>query len=309
MRIALLFAGQGAQTPGMGRSLFEASPAARAVFQMADAIREGTSAQCFGAPLEELSQTINTQPAVFTVDLAAARALAEQGVAPDAIAGFSLGEVAALTFAGALSDEDGFRLVTRRAALMQQAAERTPSGMAAVLGLAAGEVEALCGGIRGVYPANYNAPGQTVVTGEKEALAALCAAVAGRGGKAVPLAVSGGFHSPLMDRAAEAFSAELTGYPFNAPGVPVYANATALPYAEPLRETLAGQVNSPVLFHKTVEAMLAAGIDTFIEVGPGKTLCGLVKKIAPGIRSVYSVQDEQSLAATLAALRAEETCA
>lgn len=304
MRIAFLFAGQGAQYTGMGLSLFEASPAAREVFAMADKLREGTSAQCFYAPVEELSKTLNTQPAVFAVSLAAARALEENGVTPYAAAGFSLGEVAALAFADAFGDEDGFRLVVKRGELMQREAERTPSGMAAVLRLDAAKVEALCGSTRGVYPVNYNCPGQIVVAGEKEALRAFSKKVAEQNGKTVELNVSGGFHSPLMENAAHALLTELSSYSFRAPKMPVFANATALPYAEPFKETLAMQVKSPVLFQKTIEALLARGVDTFIEVGPGKTLCGFVKKIAPQLEDVYSVQDAQSLFSTLAALKA-----
>lgn len=307
MRIAFLFAGQGAQYTGMGQSLFVSSPAAQAVFAMADKLRVGTSEQCFYAPKEELSKTVNTQPAVFAVDLAAARALEEHGVTPCAAAGFSLGEVAALTYAGAFPDEEGFRLVTRRAELMQKDAERTPSGMAAVLRLGAAAVEALCISMRGVYPVNYNCPGQIVVAGEKEALAAFCKAVAEQNGKTMELSVGGGFHSPLMEGAARAFLTELSSFSFHAPNLPVFANATALPYAEPFCETLAMQIKSPVLFQKSVEALIARGVDTFIEVGPGKTLCGFVKKIAPELKAVYNVQDEQSLLSTVAALKAEES--
>ncbi|HWS29532.1 MAG TPA: ACP S-malonyltransferase [Clostridia bacterium] len=306
MRIALLFAGQGAQYTGMGLSLFEASPAARAVFFMADKLRKGTSAQCFYAPKEELFQTVNTQPCVFTVGLAAARALEEHGIMPYAVAGFSLGEIAALTFAGAFTEEEGFDLVMKRAALMQTEAERTPSSMAAVLKLDAAEVEALCGSMQGVYPVNYNCPGQTVVAGEKEALKAFCTKVAEQNGRTIGLNVSGGFHSPFMEHAAHTLLTELSFYPFRAPQIPVFANATALPYAEPFKETLAMQVKSPVLFQKTVEALLKQGVDTFIEAGPGKTLCGLVEKIAPELEKVYSVQDGQSLFGTLAALKAGE---
>jgi [acyl-carrier-protein] S-malonyltransferase len=240
---------------------------------------------------------------VFAADLAAARALAENGIEPDAAAGFSLGELAALTFAGALSDEDGFRLAVKRAELMQEAAARVPSGMAAVLGLPDARVEALCRGFTNVYPVNYNCPGQLVVAGERNALEAFCLKVAGEGGKALPLAVNGGFHSPLMAEAAKGLDAELCNYTFMKPTYPVYANLTGLPYEEPFAETLARQAESPVRWQKTIEALLAGGIDAFVEVGPGKTLCGFVKKIAPDIKAVYNVQDQSSLEATLAALK------
>lgn len=302
MRIAFLFAGQGAQYTGMGRELSEVSPAARAVFAMADALRPGTGEQCFSASKQELSITRNTQPCVFAADLAAARALAENGVTPEFAAGFSLGELAALTFAGAFEDEDGFWLVMKRAELMQAQAERFPSGMAAALGLAAERVEALCREC-GVYPANYNCPGQVVVSGEREALGAFCSKASEAGAKALPLAVNGGFHSPLMAGAAADFETELSYCSFHTPKYPVYANLTGTPYRPPFAPTLARQIDSPVLWEKTIRELVAQGADAFVELGPGRTLCGFMKKIAPDARAVYHVQDRASLNETLAALK------
>ena len=299
--VAVLFAGQGAQYTGMGRELYEASAAARAVFDMADRLRPGTSEQCFGAPKEELSQTINTQPCLFAVDLAAARALEEAGLRPDAVAGFSLGEVAALTFAGVLSDEDGFRLVIRRAQFMQREAEKVAGGMAAVLKLQDERIEELCKEYPGVYPVNYNCPGQLVVAGEKNALAAFCAAIAQCGGRALPLAVNGAFHSPYMAEAAGALTEELSHYILNTPLYPVYANCTAQPYADSIAPTLAQQVQSPVLWKQSIAAMTLQGVNRFIEVGPGKTLCGFLAKIDPALLC-HNVQDAQSLKDTLCAL-------
>lgn len=304
MRIAFLFAGQGAQYTGMGLTLLETSGAARAVFEMADSIRPGTSAQCFYASKEELSQTIHTQPCVFAVDLAAACALLENEIEPYAVAGFSLGEIAALTFADALSDSDGFKLVTKRAEFMQAEAERLPSGMAAVLKLDTVQIEELCKEFAGVYPVNYNCPGQVVVAGEKAALGAFMKKVLEQGGKVIPLSVSGGFHSPLMAGAAKKLFMELSSYSFHSPKYPVFSNLTAEPYNEPFAQTLARQAESPVLWQKTIEALLLRGVDTFIEVGPGKTLAGFVKKTAPESAAVYSVQDSVSLKETLAALKA-----
>ena len=301
-QIAFVFSGQGAQYSGMGKELYECSAAARAVFDTADRIRRGTSEQCFTASKEELSVTINTQPCLYCVDLAAARALEERGVHPAAAAGFSLGEIAALTFTGALDDETGFSLVCERAKYMQAAAEKTDGGMAAVLKLKNEEVEALCAPFEHVYPVNYNSPGQLVVAGEKEELAEFSAAAAQKGGRVVPLAVSGGFHSPFMDEAAQQLSCYLQAIPFEKPRIPLYANATAKPYPADGRSLAAEQVNHPVLWQDTVEQMLSDGIEIFIEVGAGKTLSGLVKKISR-MATVLHVEDKKSLQETLAALQ------
>lgn len=288
--VAFVFAGQGAQYPGMGRELCEISAAAKAVFDLADSIRPGTAAQCFDGTQGELSETVNTQPCVYCADLAAALALRQAGIAPAAVAGFSLGEVAALTFAGVFSQEDGFRFVCERAKLMQQAAQRQESCMAAVLKLSAREVEAICEKFSASYPVNYNCPGQTVVALAKPLLPQFTAEVQAAGGRAVPLAVSGGFHSPFMSQAAAGLLPVLEQIPMNRPRLPVYANTTAAPYPKEMRETLASQVDHPVQWQKTVEAMISDGIGTFLEVGPGRTLSGLIKKISPAAR-VFHVED------------------
>ncbi len=297
-QIAFVFSGQGAQYPGMGRDLYEASPAAREVFDRADKIRPGTSAQCFGGTQEVLSQTINTQPCVFCVDLAAAEALRAAGIQPAAVAGFSLGEVAALTFAGSMGTEEGFRLVCKRADFMQAAAQKQEGAMVAVLKLTGEAVKELCSGFENAYPVNYNCNGQTVVALAKDIQEEFCKRVQAQGGRAVPLAVSGGFHSPFMDEAAKQLLEELQKSELKKPEIPVYANSTAQPYGEAREERLAGQVNSPVYWQKTVENMISDGITTFIEVGPGKTLCGLIKKISSSVR-VLNVEDAAGLAAAL----------
>lgn len=299
--IAMIFSGQGAQYTGMGRELYEASAAARAVFDLADSIRPGTSEQCFTASKEELSLTANTQPCLYCVDLAAAEALREAGVAPACVAGFSLGEIAALTFAGVLTPEDGFSLVCRRAALMSEATAKTGGGMAAILKLSDEAVDGLCAGFSQVYPVNYNCPGQVSVAGEKEQLSALCRAVQEAGGRAVPLAVSGAFHSPFMDRAAEKMAQYLAEVPVSAPKLPLYANLTAERYPdepEAIRGLIAQQINHPVRWKAILQRMAESGVATFLEVGPGKTLTGLVKKTVPGAKAM-PVEN----AATLAAAR------
>lgn len=293
-KIAFVFSGQGAQYPTMGRELCESSPAAKAVFDLADSIRPGTSAQCFGGTKEELSQTINTQPCVFCVDLAAAQALRQAGIIPAAVAGFSLGEVAALTFAGAFGMETGFRFVCRRAQRMQRAAELQESAMAAVLRLSADKVENLCAKYESVYPVNYNCDGQTVVALAKPQMEPFCREVQAAGGRTVELAVNGGFHSPFMTQAADGLLEDLEAITVNQPSLPVYANTTALPYPQEIRQTLAAQVNHPVYWQKTIENMISDGIQTFIEVGPGKTLCGLIKKISSTAR-VLNVENQAGL--------------
>lgn len=301
-KIAFVFSGQGSQYGGMGKSLFETSPAARQVFETADKIRPGTSEQCFAGTAEELSLTKNTQPCLYCVDLAAARALEEAGVHADFAAGFSLGEVAALTFSGAFSDEDGFSFVCRRAAAMQEAAEQNPGAMAAVLKLPNETVEQLCGEFSHVWAVNYNCPGQLVVAGEKAELEAFCARVAETGGRAVPLAVSGGFHSPLMAGAVKRLRGELENISMKRPRLPVYANFTAQPYGENAKELLLEQVKNPVRWQETVENLAAQGVDTFMECGAGKTLCGLIKKTVKDA-TVLRVEDAETLQAAVNALQ------
>lgn len=300
-KIAFVFSGQGAQYPGMGQSLAQCSPAARAVFDLADSLRPGTSAQCFSGTAEELSITKNTQPCLYCVDLAAAKALEERGVRPDYAAGFSLGEAAAVTFAGILSEQAGFDFVCRRAAAMDEAARRNPGSMAAVLKLPNETVEALCKEFTQVWPVNYNCPGQLVVAGEKEQLAAFQQKVKEAGGRAAPLAVSGGFHSPFMEDAARELDGFLAGAEFRPGRLPVYANFTARPYGDDPRSLLVAQVKSPVRWQETVEALAGEGVDTFLECGPGKTLCGLIKKTLKTAR-VFQVQDQETLEAAVAAL-------
>ena len=303
-KIAFVFAGQGAQYSGMGQSLCEASPAAKAVFDTADQLRPGTSQQCFTGTAEELSITKNTQPCLYCVDLAAAKALEEAGVTPDYVAGFSLGEIAALAYAGVFTEEQGFDFVCKRAQAMQQAGEENPGAMAAVLKLSNQQVEELCAGFEKVWPVNYNCPGQLVCAGEKSQIEEFCGKVAEAGGKAVPLAVSGGFHSPFMESASQTLKGVLEPMELGEAKVPVYANFTAQPYDGTAKELVTQQVKNPVRWQETVENLCALGVDTFIECGPGKTLCGLIRKTVKGVKTL-NVQDQESLEAALEALKAQ----
>ncbi len=306
-KIAFLFSGQGAQYTGMGKELCEVSPAAAKVFAMADAARPGTSQQCFEGSKELLSRTINTQPCLFCVDLAAAAAVREAGVEPQAVAGFSLGEFAALAFAGALEDEAAFRLVCKRAEYMDKASEESNSTMAAVIKLTPEQVVRVCAKYPGIYPVNFNSGQQVVVAGKVGGFDELAAEVKEMKGRVLPLAVSGGFHSPYMQSAADAFGVELKNYEYAAPQIPVYANYTAKPYptgnpqAE-VPELLHKQIINPVQWETTIKNMVADGIEIFVEVGCGKTLSNLLKKIAPEA-TCYNVDNAETLKATIEALQ------
>lgn len=312
-KVAFLFAGQGAQHPGMGAGIAAASPAARAVFDAADSVRPGTFEQCCQGTKEELSQTANTQPCVFATDLACARALEERGVEPDVVAGFSLGEVAALTFAGAFSDKKGFELVCRRAELMAAASLAHSGAMRAVVKLDAARVEELaaevaCQADGDCWPVNYNSPMQTVVAGSPTACEKLDELVREAGGRAMKVAVSGAFHSPYMADAAAGLAAALDGNEPAATRVPVLANRTARPYpADPksAAELLSAQVANPVRWTDTIRAMAEDGVDAFVEVGPGKTLSGLVKRTLEGV-CVYNVETPEELEAAASALLARK---
>ena len=299
----IMFSGQGAQYTGMGRELFDHSQAARGVFEMAEKIRPGTMEQCFSGSEEELAKTINTQPCLYCVDLAAAAALKEAGVIADILAGFSLGELAALAFSGAATYEDGFRLVCKRAEFMQQSAQSANAQMVAVLKLSDDAVIALCNEFSNVYPANFNCPGQVAVAGLVDELGAFAARVKETGGRAIPLKTSGGFHSPFMEDASKLFVKELEQYEIIQRSIPVYSNMTAKTYEGDIKELLAKQLCSPVLWQAAVANMITAGAAAFIEAGPGKTLCGLVSRISDEV-SVYNVEDVTSLEKTVKDCRA-----
>ena len=292
-KVAFVFPGQGAQYPGMGQELAALSPATAEIFRKADELRPGTSRQCFQGSEAELKETKITQPCMFTVEVATAAALEESGVHADMTAGFSLGELSALSFANIVDFSTSFNLVCHRGALMQTAAEAVPTAMAAVVRLSNETVEEVCAQFEGVYPVNYNCPGQVAVAGLKDTMPAFSAAVKAAGGRAIPLKVSGGFHSPFMETAADAFAALLEDVAFTAPRFPIYANCTGLPYEGDCKPLLARQICSPVRWEAIVRHMIAQGVDTFIEVGPGNTLSGLIAKIDHTVRA-FSVSDRES---------------
>ncbi len=288
MAKAFVFPGQGAQFPGMGRELYDGAPAAREMFDAADAILGFRITDImFGGTADELKQTAVTQPAVFLHSVAMARALGAD-FRPDMVAGHSLGEFSALVAAGALSFEDGLKLVSIRARAMQKACEITPSTMAAVLALADERVEEICAATPGVVvAANYNCPGQLVISGTVEAVDAACEAMKAAGAKrALRLAVGGAFHSPLMEPARVELAAAIEAAPFTAPVCPIYQNVDARPHTDPaeIRQNLVAQLTSPVRWTQTVQNMVADGATEFTELGPGAVLAGLVSKIAPGMQ-------------------------
>lgn len=283
-RVAFVFAGQGDQTPGMGKELWETRETAKAVYAMADRVRPGTSAQCFEGSEAELRETKNTQPCLYATELATARTLLAEGLRPEACAGFSLGEFAAAAVCGAFDDETGFRIVCERGRLMQEAAEKSETSMAAVLRLSADRVRELCEGFERVYPVNFNCPGQTTVAGDAEEMKRLQAAVREAGGRALPLKVRGAFHTPYLADAKEAFAAFLETEKLGKPETALYSDMTGRLYEKDPRKLLSEQMTSPVLWESIIRAMIADGIDTFVEIGPGRTLCNMISKIDGEVR-------------------------
>ncbi len=291
-KIAFVFSGQGDQFPGMGKQLCEQYGTAAEVFSLCDSLREGTSRQCFEGSEDELKETKNTQPCLFAVEMAAFKVLQEKGIKPDMVAGFSLGEVVALTAAEKLTLEDGFKLVCKRGELMQSAAEKFDTSMAAVVKLTNEKVEELCSAYSQVYPVNYNCPGQVSVAGLTEQMPQFSADVKAAGGRAIPLKVKGAFHSPFMNGAAESFAKVLEGVTFAKGETQVYSDVTAQPYEGDERELLSKQICSPVKFEKIVRNMIEQGADTFVEIGPGKTLINMIKKIRADVKTYCTAEME-----------------
>ena len=279
MKTAYIFPGQGSQFPGMAQDLYplhrDLMEKANSIlgFRITDVMFEGSA--------DELKATRVTQPAIFLHSVVLALAMHER---PDMVAGHSLGEFSALVAAGAMNFEDGLRLVAIRAAEMQKCCEKAPGAMAAIIKLPDQVIEEVCASIPGVVPANYNSPGQVVISGEEAAVDRACALLKEKGAKrALKLPVSGAFHSPLMEPARAELARAIEATPFHKPECPVYQNVSALPTTDPeqIKSNLLLQLTSPVRWTQTVRNMAADGTARFVELGPGEVLCGLVRRILP----------------------------
>jgi [acyl-carrier-protein] S-malonyltransferase len=295
LKTAFVFPGQGSQYVGMGRDLYETYPEAKALFDEADGILGfPISKLCFEGPEEELSETINTQPTILAVSVALLQMLKSHQLSPTIVAGHSMGEYTALIAAGVLDFGDGLRLVRERGRVMQEAGERNPGGMAAVLGLEAETLDEICqvasqetDGI--VQLANYNSPGQVVISGHKESLERALELARERGARRViPLAVSIASHSPLMRPAAESFASIVAQVDFQPPKVPVVANVTAAPITTvaEIRDELVKQLTSTVRWVESVQYIIAQGVTTFVEIGPKDVLAGLIRRIDKSVQTV-----------------------
>jgi [acyl-carrier-protein] S-malonyltransferase len=304
-KTALLFAGQGAQATGMGKNLAQTFPTARQWFERANAaLGYDLASLCFDGPESELTKTENAQPAIFLVSWVAFELLREQapGLKFDAAAGLSLGEFTALTAAGAMSFEDGLRVVRERGKFMQEACETTHGGMAAVIGLDEEPTRAVCAEA-GVTLANLNCPGQIVISGEASRIAGAVELARAKGAKrAIPLQVAGAYHSPLMASAQPKLQAELAKIKISAPTVPVISNVTAQPHDSKIPARLVEQVCSSVLWEHSMRYLLAQGFNRFIELGPGTVLSGFMKRIDKNAQ-MLNIADVASLETTVSGIK------
>lgn len=298
-KVAVIFPGQGAQEVGMGKDFYDHFPEARRIFDIADStLGFPISDLCFGGPAEKLALTENTQPAVLTVSIAIYEVLKSLGFNPEMTAGHSLGEYSALVAAEVLDFKDALHLVRRRGLLMEEAVPAGEGGMAAVIGLSPGEVRDICSETDGtVVPANFNCPGQIVISGEAEAVQRAGKRAEDKGAKRVVfLDVSGPFHSPLMEPAARGLAEEAGRYVFRDASIPLVSNVDGKIYtdSEKIKENLIAQVKEPVLWEASIKTMLDAGITTFVEAGPGRVLTGFMRKIDRGV-DAFSIRDLDSL--------------
>ncbi|EGD52944.1 malonyl CoA-acyl carrier protein transacylase [Thermoanaerobacter ethanolicus JW 200] len=307
MKVAFIYPGQGAQYAGMGKEIYQKYQEAREIFERADeALGFSISELCFEGPEEELMKTENTQPAILTVSVALTKVLQKRGINAEVTAGLSLGEYSSLVLAEALDFEDAVRLVKNRGKYMQEVVPQGVGTMAAILGLENEVVEEICrtvSQVGKVEPANYNCPGQLVISGEVKAVEKAVELAKEKGAKrAVVLAVSAPFHCSMLKKAGELLERDLEKIEIKDLKIPVVSNVTA-DYAskDQVKDLLIKQVSHPVLWEQSVKRMIEDGVDTFVEIGPGKTLTGFVKKIDK-TKNAYNFEDEESLLKTLSAL-------
>ncbi len=306
-KTAFIFAGQGSQYPGMAKDLYEENEEVKKLFVEAEALRPGTLRQMFEGEQEELKETRNTQPCLFLADIAGAIALRSKGIRTDAVAGFSLGEVAALYFSGVLSFKEAFEIVCIRGEVMHKAAARNPGAMIAVMKMDREEVLRLSKET-GTYPVNYNCPGQIVVSGKEENIEKLKEKLTDKKARFVPLNVGGAFHTPYMDQAEKELKKSLADkekYHINCAKIPLFSNRTAERYPEKREDIIdifSSQVCNSVMWEDILKNMEKMQVDTFVECGPGKTLSGFVKRTLSGVK-ILNVSDIKSLSGTYKELK------
>jgi [acyl-carrier-protein] S-malonyltransferase len=297
-KIAFVFSGQGAQYSGMGKEIYECSKGAKDIFDRAELIFKGIKELCFESSLEILSETKNTQPALFCMDLACAQALKENGINADMCAGFSLGEIPAVHYCGILDFENCFKIVIKRAEFMDICAAKNKGAMAAVIGIPKEELENTLKLFKNLYPVNYNCSTQIVVAGSENGINELIDYLKQNKKRAIKLNVSGAFHSPYMKEAGLNMENYLKNIEFSIPQIPLYSNVTSDIYSLNAKELISKQIYSPVLWEQEILKMNKAGAQIFVETGAGKVLSGLIKKILPDA-VILNVSDKQSLETTL----------